>query len=57
MSPTTNRENVRRLDDGTLGDVTFNQLAVLVPSIIAGLVLAVVTIKPLNLLLFGEGMP
>lgn len=39
---------------GSLGDVTFDQLAVLVPSIIAGLLLAVVTIKPLNLLLFGE---
>ncbi len=39
---------------GSLGDVTFNQLAVLIPSIIAGLVLAVITIKPLNLLLFGE---
>lgn len=39
---------------GSLGDVTFDQLAVLVPSIIAGLLLAVVTIKSLNLLLFGE---
>ena len=39
---------------GSLGDVTFDQLAVLVPSIIAGLLLAVVTIKPLNLLRFGE---
>ena len=39
---------------GSLGDVTFDQLAVLVPSIIAGLLLAVGTIKPLNLLLFGE---
>ena len=39
---------------GALGDVTFNQLAVLVPSIIAGLLLAVITIKPLNLLLLGE---
>ena len=39
---------------GSLGDVTFDQLAVLVPSIIAGLLLAVLTIKPLNLLLFGE---
>ena len=39
---------------GSLGDVTFNQLAVLVPSIIAGLLLAVITIKPLTLLLFGE---
>ena len=39
---------------GSLGDVTFNQLAVLIPSIIAGLLLPVITIKPLNLLLFGE---
>ena len=39
---------------GSLGDVTFNQLAVLIPSIATGLLLAMVTIKPLNLLLFGE---
>ena len=39
---------------GSLGDVTSDQLAVLIPSIAAGLLLAVVTIKPLNLLLFGE---
>ena len=39
---------------GSLGDVTFNQLAVLIPSIATGLLLAVVTIKPLKLLLFGE---
>ena len=39
---------------GSLGDVTLNQLTVLIPSIITGLLLAVVTIKPLNLLLFGE---
>ena len=39
---------------GSLGDVTLNQLAVLIPSIATGLLLAVVTIKPLNLLLFGE---
>ena len=39
---------------GSLGDVTFDQLAMLIPSIIAGLLLAVVTIKPPNLLLFGE---
>ena len=39
---------------GSLGDVTFNQLAILIPSIVTGLLLAVVTIKPLNLLLFGE---
>ena len=39
---------------GALGDVTLDQLAVLIPSIIAGLLWAVITIKPLNLLLFGE---
>lgn len=39
---------------GSLGDVTVQQLAVLVPSVFAGLLLAVITIKPLNLLLFGE---
>ena len=39
---------------GALGDVTLDQLAVLIPSIIAGLLLTVITIKPLNLLLFGE---
>ena len=39
---------------GSLGDVTLNQLTVLIPSIVTGLLLAVVTIKPLNLLLFGE---
>lgn len=39
---------------GSLGDVTIGQLSILVPSVIAGLILAVITIKPLNLLLFGE---
>lgn len=39
---------------GSLGDVTVGQLSILVPSVIAGLILAVMTIKPLNLLLFGE---
>lgn len=39
---------------GSLGDVTAQQLAVLVPSVVVGLLLAVATIKPLNLLLFGE---
>lgn len=39
---------------GSLGDVTGSQLTVLVPSVLAGLILAVFTIKPLNLLLFGE---
>lgn len=39
---------------GSLGDVTSDQLAVFVPSVGAGLLLAILTIKPLNLLLFGE---
>ena len=39
---------------GALGDVTSGQLLMLVPSVFAGLLLAVLTIKPLNLLLFGE---
>ena len=39
---------------GALGDVTLDQLAVLIPSIIAGLLFSVITIKPLNLLQLGE---
>lgn len=39
---------------GSLGDVTGTQLAVLAPAVMVGLILAVATIKPLNLLLFGE---
>lgn len=39
---------------GSLGDVTAVQLAVLVPSVAAGIVLAVFSVKSLNLLLFGE---
>lgn len=39
---------------GSLGDVTAVQLFVLIPAVVAGLLLAIVTIKPLNLLLFGE---
>lgn len=39
---------------GSLGDVTRNQLWVMLPSVVAGLLIAIVTIKPLNLLLFGE---
>lgn len=39
---------------GALGDVTLPQLAIFAPSVAAGLLLAVLTIKPLNLLLFGE---
>ncbi len=39
---------------GSLGDVTAQQLAVLAPSVLAGLLLSIWTVKPLNLLLFGE---
>lgn len=39
---------------GSLGDVTATQLWVMLPSVAAGLLLAVLTVKPLNLLLFGE---
>lgn len=39
---------------GSLGDVTVSQLAILVPAVVGGLLLAVIAIKPLNLLLFGE---
>lgn len=39
---------------GSLGDVTLSQLYVLVPVVMTGLALAVMTIKPINLLLFGE---
>lgn len=39
---------------GSLGDVTWQQMTILVPSVIVGLLLSVLTIKPLNLLLFGE---
>lgn len=39
---------------GSLGDITTRQLFVLLPSVAVGLVLAVYTVKPLNLLLFGE---
>lgn len=39
---------------GSLGDVTAGQLTLLLPVVVAGLVLAVAAIKPLNLLLLGE---
>lgn len=39
---------------GALGDVTLSQLWILAPAVAVGLLLAIVTIKPLNLLLFGE---
>lgn len=39
---------------GSLGDVTLSQMAVLAPSVTIGLLLAVLTVKPLNMLLLGE---
>lgn len=39
---------------GSLSTVTSAQLAILMPAIAAGLVLALLTVKPLNMLLFGE---
>ena len=39
---------------GALGDVTSSQLALLAPVIVAGLAMAVATIKPMNMLLAGE---
>ncbi len=39
---------------GSLGDVTLSQLWILLPAVGAGIILAIITIKPLNMLLFGE---
>ena len=39
---------------GALGDVTATQMWIFVPTVVAGLILAVLVIKPLNLLLLGE---
>ena len=39
---------------GSLGDVTTNQLHLMLPAVLLGLVVAVAVIKPLNLLLLGE---
>ena len=39
---------------GSLGDVTGSRLALMLPAVVAGLLLAVAVIKPLNLLLLGE---
>ncbi|MCD8298101.1 MAG: iron ABC transporter permease [Prevotella sp.] len=39
---------------GSLGDVTSQQLLIFIPSVLVGLLLAILTIKPLNMLLFGE---
>ena len=39
---------------GSLGDVTATQLTLLAPIIVVGLIMAVVAIKPMNMLLAGE---
>lgn len=39
---------------GSLGDVTYGQLAIIAPATVAGIVLAVAAIKPMNMLLLGE---
>lgn len=39
---------------GSLGDVTADRLALLLPAVAAGLALSVAAVKPLNLLLLGE---
>lgn len=39
---------------GSLGDVTYTQLAIIAPVILAGIMLAIVAIKPMNMLLLGE---
>ena len=39
---------------GSLGDVTTNQLHLMLPAVLLGLVASVAVIKPLNLLLLGE---
>lgn len=39
---------------GSLGDVTYAQLAVIAPVVIAGIALAITAIKPMNMLLLGE---
>ena len=39
---------------GSLGDVTSSQLLLVAPAIIAGLIIAISVIKPMNMLLIGE---
>ena len=39
---------------GSLGDVTTNQLHLMLPAVLMGLMLSIAVIKPLNLLLLGE---
>lgn len=40
---------------GSLGDVTMERLAIIAPIILVGLAMAVAVIKPMNMLLLGEG--
>lgn len=39
---------------GSLGEVTSLQMTMLIPAISAGLILAIITLKPLNLMLLGD---
>ncbi len=39
---------------GSLGDVTGSRLMIMIPIVVAGLILSIAVIKPLNLLLLGE---
>lgn len=39
---------------GSLGDVTGMQLYIFIPAVVIGLIVGVATIKPLNLMMFGE---
>lgn len=39
---------------GNLGDVTWQRMAVMMPAVVVGLILAVVTVKALNLMLLGD---
>lgn len=39
---------------GSLGDITSMQLALVLPAVVAGIVISVAVIKPMNLLLLGE---
>lgn len=40
---------------GSLGDVTMERMGIIAPMIVLGLLLAVAVIKPMNMLLLGEG--
>ncbi|MDE7411861.1 MAG: iron ABC transporter permease [Paramuribaculum sp.] len=39
---------------GSLGDITWHQMSIILPAIAGGIGLAILTIKPLNMLMFGE---